>query len=68
MENEDLPKRQNLTVREVAAFLHVSLRSIYNLVSEGSLPHVRIGRVIRIPRDNFFAWYQDLQREEQCRT
>jgi excisionase family DNA binding protein len=47
---------ENLTVREVAAFLRVSIRSVYNLIERGQIPSLRIGRVIRIPRARFIDW------------
>lgn len=40
-----------LTVAEVAEFLRVSERTIYNLLEAGDLRGVRIGRSWRIPRE-----------------
>jgi len=37
-----------LTVREVAAFLRVSTRTVYLLCDEGKLAHVRIANAIRV--------------------
>jgi len=37
-----------LTVREVAAFLRVSTRTVYALCDEGKLPHIRIANAIRV--------------------
>jgi excisionase family DNA binding protein len=37
-----------LTVREVAAFLRVSARTVYLLCDEGKLAHVRIANAIRV--------------------
>jgi len=37
-----------LTVREVAAFLRVSTRTVYTLCDEGRLAHVRIANAIRV--------------------
>ncbi len=37
-----------LTVREVAAFLRVSTRTVYVLCDEGKLAHVRIANAIRV--------------------
>jgi excisionase family DNA binding protein len=36
-----------LTVAEVARRLRVSRATVYKLVAEGKLPHVRIGNAIR---------------------
>ncbi len=37
-----------LTVKEAAALLRVSTATIYKLVGEGKVAHVRVGNVIRI--------------------
>jgi excisionase family DNA binding protein len=37
-----------LTVREVAAFLRVSTRTVYLLCDEGKLVHLRLANAIRI--------------------
>jgi excisionase family DNA binding protein len=37
-----------LTVREVAAYLRVSSRTVYALCDQGKVPHVRIANAIRI--------------------
>jgi excisionase family DNA binding protein len=36
-----------LTVADVARMLRLSKASVYRLVAEGKLPHVRIGNAIR---------------------
>ncbi|HEX3696583.1 MAG TPA: helix-turn-helix domain-containing protein [Polyangia bacterium] len=43
----DLP--QFLSVIEVAAVLRVDRKTVHKLIASGDLPHVRLGRVIRIP-------------------
>ena len=45
----DLPLM--LTVEEAAEVLRIGKNSAYAAVADGSVPSVRIGRVIRIPRD-----------------
>ncbi len=39
-----------LTVRQAAAQLQVSENHLYSLVAQGAIPHVRFGKLIRIPR------------------
>jgi len=39
-----------LTVRELARYLRVSLRTAYQLVSSGAVPAVKVGGQHRIPR------------------
>lgn len=40
---------QFLSVIEVAAVLRVDRKTVHKLVASGDLPHVRLGRVLRIP-------------------
>jgi excisionase family DNA binding protein len=39
-----------LTVRELAAYLRVSVRTAYQLVYDGAVPAARVGGQYRIPR------------------
>ena len=39
-----------LTVRELARYLRVSLRTAYQLVYDGAVPSVKVATVWRIPR------------------
>ncbi|MEP6654536.1 MAG: helix-turn-helix domain-containing protein [Myxococcales bacterium] len=40
-----------LTVTEAAALLRVDRKTIHREIACGRMPHIRLGRVIRIPRD-----------------
>ena len=40
---------QFLSTREAAALLHVNVKTIHKAIATG-LPHIRLGRVIRIDR------------------
>ena len=44
-----------LTVREAAEALRISKSKAYELVSSGEIPHVRFGKVVRIPK----CWLDD---------
>ena len=46
---------QLLTVPETARLLRISRNLAYELVARGELPSVRLGRAIRIPRDELRA-------------
>ena len=50
-----------LTVAEAAELLRVHSNHVYELIRRGELPHVRLGRVIRLPRHRLEQWI-----EEQC--
>lgn len=45
-----------LTVKETAALLHISEKTVYQIIGQGDLPHIRFGRVIRIPRFVLERW------------
>ena len=45
---DELPEL--LRVQEVAVWLSAGTGLVYELVRRGDLPHVRLGRLVRIPR------------------
>lgn len=45
-----------LKVEDVARLLGVSKPHAYNLVARGEIPSVRIGRSLRVRRDQLLAW------------
>lgn len=45
-----------LTVDEAAALLRISRNNVYALVRQHRLPHVRMGRTIRIPSARLREW------------
>lgn len=45
-----------LTVTEAASVLRIGRTAAYNLVRCGKLRSVRVGKVIRIPRDAIYAF------------
>ncbi|HXF37959.1 MAG TPA: helix-turn-helix domain-containing protein [Actinomycetota bacterium] len=47
-----------LTVREVARLLAVSPRYVQLLAQRGELPHVRIGRLVRVRAEDLAAFVQ----------
>lgn len=51
-----------LTVPEAAKLLRVGRDTAYWLVSEGRIPHVRVGKQIRVPRAALLA---HLEREAE---
>lgn len=48
-----------LTADEAAAVLRLHVNDVYNLCTEGRLPHIRIGRRVRIPREKLLAWIDE---------
>lgn len=51
-------QRELMTVAEAATELRISRDGCYDLVRRGKLPHVRIGRAIRIPRAQLARWVE----------
>ncbi|MEE8219513.1 MAG: helix-turn-helix domain-containing protein [bacterium] len=45
-----------LIVREAAKLLRISPNLVYELVAQGRLPHIRLGRRILIPRLGLESW------------
>jgi excisionase family DNA binding protein len=42
--------------REVASALQVSRSQVYKLLNDGSLPSIRVGHSLRIPRQALLDW------------
>ena len=51
MDNNSNTLPMYLTVDELASTLRIGRNAAYNLVHEGKIHFLRIGRTIRIPRD-----------------
>lgn len=47
-----------MTVEEAARFLRISRTSLYELVRQNKIPHVPVGRQIRILRDQLLKWLE----------
>ena len=47
-----------LTVMEMARVLRIGRSSAYELVRTGVVPCVRVGKLVRIPRDAFLLWLE----------
>ena len=45
-----------LTIRETAAFLRISEKSIRRLIAHRRLPCVRLGRRVRFDRSDLLRW------------
>lgn len=51
MTDQNLNQVPLLTPKEVAVILKVSVKTIERRVNDGSIPHIKIGSLIRIPAD-----------------
>ncbi|NPV54677.1 MAG: helix-turn-helix domain-containing protein [Firmicutes bacterium] len=45
-----------LRVKEVAELLQVTPWQVYEMVKQGRIPAVHVGRAVRIPRKQFAEW------------
>ena len=54
------PACATLSVEEAAGVVGISRTSLYALVRSGCVPHLRFGRVIRIPRQSLDDWMLSL--------
>jgi excisionase family DNA binding protein len=50
------PEALLLTVLEAARLLRVSRNLAYELVAQGRLPHIRLGRRVLVPRHGLEQW------------
>lgn len=48
-----------LTVEEAALFLRISRNLAYELVRQGALPHLRLGRRLLVPRQTLERWVEE---------
>jgi excisionase family DNA binding protein len=44
------------TVKEIAAMLRCDTKTIYNMVAAGTIPHLRVGRLIRFDAELIEHW------------
>jgi excisionase family DNA binding protein len=56
MQTHDAPAHALLTPPEAAAFLRLSLTTLYRLVQGGRIPHLRASRSLRFERAELMAW------------
>ncbi|WP_407270386.1 helix-turn-helix domain-containing protein [Radiobacillus sp. PE A8.2] len=52
-------ERCTITAKEVAKYLGVHTDLVYDLVKEGALPHIRLGRKILFSKGAIDRWIQD---------
>lgn len=49
-----------LNVREASALLRVGLNQLYEAIGRGEVPHVRIGKTIRLSRRALILWLEGM--------
>ncbi len=66
LDMEDLRRRRSLVItrKEAAEALGVDPRTITTSINEGTIPSVRLGRRVVIPREKFLALFADVRPED----
>jgi excisionase family DNA binding protein len=62
----DEQPHEYLKVPEVAEMLRIARNTVYQLVGEGEIPSVRIGRSVRVSRKELERWLEE-QRQLSAR-
>ena len=62
----DDQRHEYLKVPEVAEVLRIARSRAYELVAEGEIPSVRIGRSVRVSRKELERWLEE-QRQAEIR-
>ena len=47
-----------LTVKELASYIKVKEKTIYSFVSQGSIPHYRLSKLIRFKQEEIDKWLE----------
>ena len=53
---QKIQDKYGLTVQEVVQVLGISERKVRELIAQDEIPHFRVGRAVRIPRQPLKAW------------
>jgi excisionase family DNA binding protein len=51
-----------IRVKDVAGILEVTPQRVSQMVKQDTIPHYRIGRTVKIDREEFFAWLKSRKR------
>lgn len=62
------PPRAFLRARDVAPLLGVCVARVYQLMQEGELPSISIGRTVVIPRPAWDRWLEEKTQQALART
>ncbi|MBN6889938.1 excisionase family DNA binding protein [Cytobacillus horneckiae] len=56
-------KRKTLTAQEIAEYIGVSIDTIYTMVREKQIPHVRVRRRIFFSIETIDSWMRDQEQK-----
>jgi len=52
-----------LEVSDIKKILGCGINQAYNLVRSGAFHYVKVGRKIKVPKESFYAWYNNSKQE-----
>jgi excisionase family DNA binding protein len=57
-----------LTIKELSAYLKIKDKTLYYLVERGSIPHYRVGKLVRFKQSEIDAWMETKRAKtfERC--
>jgi len=59
----DSHKNKYLTVEEVATIMKISPKTIYDWCAKGYLPCIKLGRLVRIDKDDLMLRIEEIKQE-----
>src|SRR6266850_4446440 len=59
----DIPMKQYLDIAALAERLRIRRSTLYAWAEQGTIPHLKLGRLLRFDPDQIEAWLQDHRRE-----
>lgn len=54
-----------LTIKELSAYLKISKKTIYRLLSKGEIPAFKVGTAWRFTKEAIDSWIQDQSQEQE---
>ena len=59
----DIPMKQYLDIATLAERLRIKHSTLYAWAEQGTIPHLKLGRLLRFDPDEIEVWLQDHRRE-----
>ena len=54
-----------LTIKELSAYLKISEKTVYRLLSKGEIPAFKVGTAWRFTKEAIDLWIQDQSQEQE---
>ncbi|GKS62893.1 hypothetical protein YTPLAS72_01970 [Nitrospira sp.] len=56
MESDSLIERRLLTIQEASRYTGLSVHTLYTMVGQRRVPHVKLGRLVKFDREALEKW------------